>query len=80
MLATVLGAILARTAALLGLLGRFLLATAPGTTAADFAGFGWGFGFDSCGFGGDDGWGFGFVCAVVLIGVALATVVFGGGF
>ena len=34
MLATVLGAILARTAALLGLLGRFLLATALGTTAA----------------------------------------------
>ena len=40
MLATVLGAILARTAALFGLLGRLLLATALGTTAAAFVGFG----------------------------------------
>ena len=39
MLATVLGAILARTAALLGLLGSLLLATAPGTTAASMVGF-----------------------------------------
>ena len=54
MLATVLGAILARTAALLGLLGRLLLATALGTTAA--AG-GLGFGYDGCGWG--FGWGFG---------------------
>jgi len=44
MLATVLGAILARTAALLGLLGRFLLATALGTTAAAFGGSGCGVG------------------------------------
>ena len=51
MLATVLGAILARTAALLGrLLGRLLLATAPGTTAAVLAGCGF-FGVFGCGVG-----------------------------
>jgi hypothetical protein len=60
MLATVLGAILARTAALLGrLLGRLLLATTPGTTAAfecggGFGGFGVSGGFGCFVFGFDD--------------------------
>jgi hypothetical protein len=56
MLATVLGAVLARTAALLGLLGRLLLATALGTTAAALVAFGFAFGW---GFGCAFGWGFG---------------------
>jgi hypothetical protein len=51
MLATVLGAILARTAALLAFFGRFLLATTLGTTAtAGGCGCGWGWGF-GCGCG-----------------------------
>ncbi len=61
MLATVLGAILARTAALLGLLGRFLLATAPGTTAGFLVA-----GFDSCAL-------VAFGCALVAFGCALVA-------
>jgi hypothetical protein len=58
MLATVLGAVLARTAALLGLLGRLLLATALGTTAAALVAFGF-VAYDGWGVGCAFGWGFG---------------------
>ena len=83
MLATVLGAVLARTAALLGLLGRLLLATALGTTAAGGAfGCGWGSVYDGWGsaFGyfGVGGWGWGWGSAFGGWGCACGCAFVGG--